>query len=365
MSENSYISNNTDINDIRTPSQFKGISFSKFKKTDVRKQMIQSMIKGKIEPACYWCAELICAGHFMEAWEIILHYTGKHIHLGNPKLAIYLHMRFEVFREIVGQSHFVNEIELRNNDKIRKLFAELICTLTMSNKKHSFEPIKINRVEEFDMTQMTERLKAPVITYVEPIFKKGDPKELFIAVNEFAFCIASDAPNIISACYWIEWMIEFDIICKKRKEPCLCERRSHLAVENKYQRDIIWLIWDALLYYSKIRENAFIDKIMDAILGLFCIKYTTGASKKRRYLLYFAVGLLTEPVQTNVEIISNKPVLQNVVEKIGEVYKQIKKNEDAPKTDYLFKNLEKQQNLEKSMKKMEILGQMDTAFKIS
>ena len=80
------VNDNSEINDIRTPAQFKGVSFSKYKKTEVRKQLIENLKKGRIEPACYWCAELICGGHFMEVWETIIHYIGKHIHLGNPKI---------------------------------------------------------------------------------------------------------------------------------------------------------------------------------------------------------------------------------------------------------------------------------------
>jgi hypothetical protein len=346
-----------EINDIREPNQFKGETFSKYKKTDVRNQLIQNMIKGKIEPACYWSAELVCSGHFMDLWESILHYAGKHIHLGNPKIIPYLEMRFEVFRNIIHQGHHLNELQLRNNPTIRKLFAEVIATLTYSNRKHSFESIKINRVEEFDMTQMTERLKAPQMKYAETIFLKEDPKELYIAVNEF--CYQLEQRNMVNACYWVEWMIEFDLICRKRKEACLCEKRLKLPVENKYKRDIIWLIWDSLILYVEKIENPFINKLMTSLMSLFCIKYTTGCCKKRRYLLYFAVALLTEPVPTNIELIANKELLQNVVEKIGEVYKQIKKNEQSPGTDYLFNNLEKATNFEKSIRKLEIMESMD------
>ena len=257
--ENS-ISSNYEINDIREASQFKGESFSRYKKTEVRNQLLQNMIKGKIEPACYWSAELICAGHFMELWETIIHYAGKHIHLGNPKIVSYLEMRFQVFRNIITSGKHPTEIQLRNNQTIRNLFAEVIATLTYSNRKHSFESIKINRVEEFDMTQMTERLKAPSMKYAESIFKKEDPKELYIAINEFSYNISPERRNMLNACYWVEWVIEFDLICRKRKESCLCERRTTLSIENKYQKDIIWLIWDALNKYSMELNNPFIQK---------------------------------------------------------------------------------------------------------
>jgi hypothetical protein len=160
------------------------------------------------------------------------------------------------------------------------------------------------------------------------------------------------------ACYWIEWVIEFDLICKKRKEQCRCEKRNEYNVDIKLQTDIIWLVWDTLLHYCKLMNDPFIDSIIKSLLSLFCIKYTNASAKKRRYLLYFAVSLLTETVPSNIEMISDKAVLQNVVQQINNIYKQIKKNEEKPNTDYLFSNLEKQNTFEESMKKMELMNKM-------
>jgi hypothetical protein len=351
----------TEINDMRAQPDFKGVSFSKYKKPDVCKQLMENIKKCKLEPAAYWCAELICSGHYMDVWETILHYVGKHIHLGNPKIVIYLEKRYEIFRNIMIQGQYLNELQLRNHPTIRKLFAELISTLALSNKNHSFEPIKINREEEFDMTQMTDRLKAPSMVYLDTIFKKEDPKELFIAMNEFAYNISKDKHNTVGACYWIEWAIDFDAICKKRKEPVYCQLRSEVPVEKKFRRDIIWLLWDILFHYCDLLENKYISTLMSSIYTLFCIKYTTASCKKRRYLLYFAVSLLTEPVPTNIELMPNKQMVQNIAEKINMVYKQIKKNEESPNTDYLFANVEKENAFEKTMRQMEMMNSMDMA----
>jgi hypothetical protein len=359
MENKAKVDERSEINDIRPPADFKGITFSKYKKTEVKTALQDSILKGKIEPACHWAAELICAGHYTDLWEILLNYVGKHIHLGNPKIMIYLEMRYETFRNIMIQGLYLNELQLRNNSHMRRLFAEVISTITLSNKKHSFEPIKINRVEEFDMTQMTERLKAPSTKYSEAIMQKDDPRELLIAINEFGYNISKDKCNMTIACYWIEWMIEFDNICKKRKAPVFAERRSKIPVENKFQCDIIWILWDAILKRVDEIGNSFIEKIARALLNLFCIKYTTAACKRRRYLLYFAVALLTEPVPTNIELITNKQIVQNVVEKIDEIYKQIKKNEESPNMEYLFSNVQKNNNFEKSVKKLELLQAMD------
>ena len=164
---------------------------------------------------------------------------------------------------------------------------------------------------------------------------------------------------MLQACYWIEWIVEFDIICRKKKEVCACEKRNSYAVEAKFQRDIIWLIWDGLLHYSEKVGNPFIQKLLQAILNLFCIKYTHGSSKKRRYLLYFSVALLTEPVPLDIELIQNKHMVKNIVEKINEIYKQVKKNEESPNTEYLFSNIGQQNQMENSMRKLDMMNSLD------
>lgn len=356
------VDEDSHINDIR--EDFRCITFSNYKMTQVKTKLLENMVKGKIEETCNWTAELVCSGHFLEIWETILLYYGKHIHLGNPKLAVYLDNRYNIFKNIISQSIFTSMLQLRNNEKIRKLFSEINTMMCLSLKSHSIELIKINRVEEFDITQMTERLKAPNVEYIEPIFQKKDPKELFIAINEFSYNICAGSTNTLNACYWIEWIIEFEQICKNKKQPCLCERRNQYNVEHKYQMDVIWMIWDALFYYCKNQMDEYTLNILKSVLHLFCIKYTTATTKKRRYLLYMAVGLVAsstiENTNKNVELINkeNKILLATVTNNINHIYKEIKKNENNPKTDYLFTGLKKQskKNIENSLKKMDMLN---------
>jgi hypothetical protein len=317
--------NSSIINDSRNLGDFKGITFSKFNKTEVTKTLLLNLSRGKIESACHWCAELICSGHFTELWEIILLYVGKFIHLGNPKLIIYLETRYDLFISIIDEENYSSFLDLRNNQIIRKLFAEIICILCQSKTMHSFEPIKINHDEDFDIEFISQRLKASTTVYLKPFFTDKDPNVFYIAINEFAFSISNSKPDMITACYWIEWVIEKESYSKKNKESHFCGKRSYIPVNSIYQTDIIWIIWDALLYYGKKKE-ILIQKILSSLLNLFCIKYTTASCKKRKYLLYFAVGLLIENIQTNINLVSDKNILQTVISHIDTIYEQIKIN---------------------------------------
>jgi hypothetical protein len=347
--------NDIEINDIRLDKDFKGITFSKYKKTEVRKELLNNISEEKIEAACNWCAELVCAGHYMEIWEIILLFLSKNIHLANPKLPIYIETRYQNFRDIVGGGYAGNELTMRNNPKIRRLFCEIICILCFSNKKHRFEIVKIDLTEVFDISKLSDKLKAPNMTYAQNYFLSGDPKEIFITVNEFAYSISENINDSLKACYWVEWIIEFENKCRHKKEACKCERREFANVEGKFQKDIIWIFWQIIL--DKVECKSIIHKkIINSILHLFCIRYNSSYIKKRRYLIYFAINILTEKINLDVNMIPNKVGVEKIVSNIDTIYKQIKRNEDSPKTDYLFANTT-QTNLEKTIQKMDIMNQ--------
>lgn len=346
--------NDTDINDMRSAAEFKGITFSKFQKIKVKTELINCLLAAKVEPACYWASELICAGHFIDLWETIILYVSRYIHLGNPKLPIYINMRFGNFKEIMSSGYVGNELALRNNPKIRQLFAEVISLLCHSKKKHSIVSVKIHKEEEFNMSYMASRLKAPSIDFAHGIFKNDDPKELYIATNELAFHICQKSKNSVSACYWLEWILEFETICKQRKEVCLCETRTFAPVLDKFRNDSIWIVWDVILNEAKKKADPLISKTIHALLDMFSIKYTSGVKKRRRYIIYFAMALLTEIVDFNIDIITNKHELELIVKKINVIYKDIKKNEESPQTDYLFNGTHsKQSSLEKTIERLD------------
>ena len=350
----------TEINDRRAPKEFVGITFSQFQKSKVKKELLKCLGEGKLEAACYWSAEYVCAGQFGDLWEVIFLFLSKHIHLGNPKLPIYIAGRFESFKTILQNGYVDNELALRNNPKVRHVFTEVIAVLALSRKKHTFEPVKVDKVEGFDATQIAAKLKAPKLAFAEATFRSGDPKELFIALNEFAYHISSESKHAVQACYWLEWLLEFEATCKRNKDVCACVRRPFVAVNEKWQTAPVWMLWDAIFSETAKRAHPLLTKTMEALLAIFSARFSSGVPKRRRFVLYYAISLLCEGVNWSIDIVQNETQVKTVVSKMDTVYKEVKKNEVTPATEYLFHGMEGQtrSNLDKTIERLEKMNEM-------
>ena len=125
-----------------------------------------------------------------------------------------------------------------------------------------FLKIKSNTI---NITKITYKLTADKVSYGQTVFQNEDPKELFIAVNEFAWNITKNQRNSNNACYWLEWILGFEDLCKKDKKKYLGGRRN-IPVISKFQKDIIWIVWDCLLWESKNRNKALQFSILNLML---------------------------------------------------------------------------------------------------
>jgi hypothetical protein len=102
---------------------------------------------------------------------------------------------------------------------------------------------------------------------------------------------------------------------------------------------------------------------MNSLFSLFALKYSSGSYKKKRNILYFAVSILCENISSTEEIIrtTQQENVGNILKKIDLIYGQIKKNEETPGTDYLFKDV-KTYNLEKTIEKLEKMNSFGETF---
>ena len=171
-------------------------------------------------------------------------------------------------------------------------------------------------------------------------------------MNEFAYALKTK--NIYDACYWITWFIEYDCHC--RKTPLIIERRTFLKNLNQ---NIAWMLWDTILEESKNADNI-VTTIIKSLLNLFAKKYSISENKKKMFIFYFAVSLLSGPNQYS-PISDNMEEVNTIMDNIHSIYKQIKVNEISPNTDYLFTDI-KNTNLEKTIEKLEKMEFLTNTF---
>ena len=127
----------------------------------------------------------------------------------------------------------------------------------------------------------------------ETIFKSKDPKDLFIAINEFMYNISNKVKNITEAFWWLEWIIAYENTCKKNKKNILTASRRNMPVSSNLQTDIIWIIWDGILYQSTYKSKS-VTKLLRSLLTNFCIRYSPGVKRKRKiYSLFCYIATIT------------------------------------------------------------------------
>ena len=96
-----------EINDIRNMNSFKGGSFSKYKMSEVKTACISELERANIINSFYWFMELLCSGHVSDIWEIIIQFYGNKINVENPKMAIYLEMMYNNYKNILTNGYVI------------------------------------------------------------------------------------------------------------------------------------------------------------------------------------------------------------------------------------------------------------------
>ena len=301
------------IHDSRT--HFKTHTFSNFKKTKVMKELENCIYYQKKEEAFYWTGELICSGHILELWNLFLYIMCKYIHINNPRLPLYIDKKFNEFKEVSNQLQ--NDLDIRNEEKVRTLLFSITLLLCESKRDMILEDLHFT----FKFENIFTNLKAPNVDYIKPYFSEGDPKEIYIPLNECAYHLI-ETKNRMDIFYWIDWMIQYDEQCTKKKKPLACVSRDFVPVKST---NIIWILFELFLSFQ---EPAILYKIIESLMKLFSIKYTPSTNKKRKHILNLCVLLIIhDSVDFTTKIIENTSVFIPIQENINLIFEQIKKNE--------------------------------------
>ena len=324
MTSNEHSKSITIINDVRAAGDFSKTSFSGYKKCAVLKEVVSEISRSNIETSCFWTAECIASGYYLDLWNIIINYSCEYLHIANPRLILLVNKLLKQFKEIANKTN--NDLQLRNDPNIRKMFFDTVVIICKSNRKTKFQYVKIQD-KEVDLNIMSSKFSAPSTNYIDKIFNQGDPKELYMSLNEFCFNLSKDNENFNQACYWYEWMVHFDEMCRKRKGKIECLLRDFIPDRlGKNAIDGLWLIWHALFDIAKDKGKG-INSMIENLFELFTFKYTTKSWSHKRYIIYYAISLVVDKVDFSIPLVKDSKSVDNITKQLDLMFIEIKKNE--------------------------------------
>ena len=331
--------NGAFIQDIRTAKEFSNASFTGHRKSAVRTALRTALRESKVETACYWSVELICAGHFDDLWEALIDFFIHHVHTANVKLIIFMRNQRDIFATFIEEKGYVhNPLGLRNEPKVRILLGRVVFMLAESRQGRMlketttpFSELELETLLNCPETADT-RFHAPNTSFADRVFAHdGDPIELFVALNELIFAISDSERECGQALFWLEWMLSYDRARHSRDctdEPLTAVCRNWATTDLARQSDPVWIAWDACIQEAEQRRaTPLIAHAVRAAHALFAEGHRRSNIKRRRGLIYFAVTLLTETI-TNVPAVRDEAHMMAVLPGIlHHVYTQVRASE--------------------------------------
>jgi hypothetical protein len=317
------------IIDPRPLGAFKDETFSNFKKRDVINKLFKCIEEGKIEEACYWVTECICSGYTIELFEKLIIFSSKIVHINSPKLPEYLWRKYLTFvssYDHIGKKERGQLIHLRNTQSVRNIFFDLITTITSSPKTKRFDKITKVKEDDFQYSNIQSKLKATMQVLPSHIIRFTDPEELRIIMNEFLFHLKNRNGGYTDAIYWVEWLVQWEKINKKKKIKFEIECRDINEVDPKHCKDPIWLIWE-IIFYECVERDEDSKTQIQSLYRFFRNEYTCGKRGSRIPLIYHAIGYLSLPVKFNIPIRKDKNIFIQCQCNVNLMFKSKKGNE--------------------------------------
>ena len=255
---------------------FKNNTFSNYKKTAVINTLLKSILEGRIEASCHWCAELHMSGYIDILFEILVILSSKIINIKNPKLPEYILGKYIEYKKIENKSG--NSLSTRNNNQLRSELCELISVMTLSRKSSAYKLIKLSSTD-FDFQNIKQKLSNVNVNLVKSKLKEEDPIELQLIASEIYNNLQTKMINNII--YWISWMCQWESISNKNKKKYECGYREIKMIDSKLKKDWIWLIWDIIINYP---TSVDINHQILCLFKLFRINYSKS---KKIYAFHF------------------------------------------------------------------------------
>lgn len=315
------------INDNRTPNYFKNTTFSNYQKKSVFSELQKAIKSSNIESSCHWLVEAHCSGYIDEIWDKLIIFGSSLVNSNVPKLPSYIFNRYQSYLEHIGGTDAKTSVLLssRNNATIRYQLTEVICLLSTCEKK---DLPKANSIKpyEVDINWIKGNKRLIDNMYMKPSFiRENDCKEIHIIIYQFIQYLTIAKKDIHNAIYWMSWLIAWEN--KNKNNPLAqIESRDITGLDPKYQKDIIWIIWETIITETNDRNNSSLSTQIQCLYQLYKFNFSQSKRKSRIPLIIHAISLLTLNIEWSSQLTNKQNVIKQVCVQINKLYMDLQNN---------------------------------------
>jgi hypothetical protein len=309
-----------DIFDQRTIVDFQKFTFSGHLRSHVYKVLNENIKLGHADYSCYWTLELLCSGIIHSLWQTLFEATAHHINRAAPNAFLHLLRMYEKFAPYEGQYSVMNITDMRNNKDVRVLVCDAAASIALC-RKHKLPLLpRIKPDHDFKQITLQENLKSPSANYGRALIKQDDPVEFYVPFNELVYCLRPESRDSTKAFYWVSWILAYSSIFKKQnKRPVLCAYRHNVFIDDKFCREHIWLLWDAVHDAARSSpQSGTLAPYIDALFKFHCLRWTPSVLKSRMCFLVTAILFVCESTTLDIHysVPQNIQTVQDVTQNI-------------------------------------------------
>lgn len=319
------------INDPRLKKDFKGITISGYKRTDVVNVFYNSLFNTELENACRWAVELHSTGLIKNIFDKIELLYFKNVNINNPYFFFYYYKRKDYLEKMLKHYPKSNQIFSRNNQEIRNLIAELVCIVCLSKKNILFENKSLPKIKkDFNESySIKSKMIAKDTTKIYKYLDGSSPGEVRLALNEIVNILHSFDCNFNKVIYWYLWLKKITTLKLKGKNKTdfsfKCKNFNVSGVGEMYKSEWVWGLWEIILDNSQ-QGDCLINKFIRKIYIEFKKDYNGYSNKNKHYQIILALYLLTTSIKWKINVRQQDSHIIQATANINYLYKDIEKN---------------------------------------
>lgn len=297
---------------------------------DLARSFIQSLnesgasASGKL---LHYTADFICSGGLPLWQKLCWDYAFDHIGIASPRIFLYLVKRF---KEIDTYNSRLPFEVFYNNEAVQKLTGEVVLILQNSPQKTRIRPPAVPQNTHENEDWLVSNLKASDKEAVSKVYSRSQDQPLMYHVgNELVTAVIEGGTE--KALFWMRWLLEEDVIVRKKFGAGLstCER-GPATLPTKQRHASGFFICSVLAeVYKELAEKKHIrmHEEYQTLLDLYRSTDGTFPTKHKINALILMIQILCEVPRWKVpaapSLVGDPLILQRASASAVTFYKEI------------------------------------------